>query len=424
MITAAIVLMLGLAGQIASFIQDAILLDSQKVNLRQKFETWWKVVAKYDKVKLALTLAEKSSQFLDFLFGPCHFSKRLFKKCALFSTSLLVATFAILSFFSHDFLGFAPWKAYTGSIDSVVKITAGFMQPVNYTPITIVDLAPIASKINVTTNQMLLKQGTNMVLLTLITNGIYIYHKIEPIGHGDFYYGYSRYFNRLEPHYFATNTFGVLYTNTDAYQDMVGEIKSVQKMVKRFNSTSYAFLYTVAFYFVLFITNTFLFILSLAFCRTILREIANSGRVITMLSLVFTNLTFIFVCSSLLILFLTFIAIPFFWVLVPALYAVSQESFFAFIGMMFSSAVALFILLGNSSKTIVFISLLPSIYAVGVAIMSLVFVKWRNAFHFIVKHLFIRCAERGPIFIFIASVTILTAIVSAAVQFIHFLGWL
>jgi hypothetical protein len=135
MITAAIVLMLGLAGQVASFIQDAILLDSQKADLRHKFETWWKVVAQYDQVKLALALAEKSSQLLDFLFGPCHFSKKLFKKCTLFSTSLLVATFAILSFFSHGCLGFAPWKAYTESIDSVVKITDGFLQPVNYTPI-------------------------------------------------------------------------------------------------------------------------------------------------------------------------------------------------------------------------------------------------------------------------------------------------
>jgi hypothetical protein len=68
--------------------------------------------------------------------------------------------------------------------------------------------------------------------------------------------------------------------------------------------------------------------------------------------------------------------------------------------------------------------LLPSLFALFVGAFSLAAIKWRNAFHYVVKNLLIRCIEKNPITVLAGTIAFVVASVGAATTFIHFLGFL
>ena len=65
---------------------------------------------------------------------------------------------------------------------------------------------------------------------------------------------------------------------------------------------------------------------------------------------------------------------------------------------------------GGSAKLVVLIAFLPSAFAGIVGLFTLLAIKWRNAFHFIVSFILIRCVEKSPILFLVAMVTFISGV--------------
>jgi len=419
-------LLLGLLALIGVFCDNVIFLNAQKKLLNQKFEKWWNIVKNYSKVKLALVLATKTNEILDSTFGSRHLSKKLIVKCSIISTGLLLITISVLGLTNHQAIGTAPWKSYSESINDILNITDELSSQSNYTHFTVVNLTQIANQVNTSSNMAFVDIRGNTVLVTFHTNKTYNIEKVDLLGHGNLFIDYNRLWHLPDDNTTTqtTNSSGKIIESTNSLESLVNGIKTLHNSIKKYNNKSCLITYSIGFYVTLFAINIFLFIVSLAFCRTILREVAKSGRVITTFSLVFTNFVFVFGGSAVLLLFLTFLAIPLFWILIPYLYHIAEDSFFTVILFLISSAFALLVTIGGSTKLVIFIALLPSLFAFAVGLFSLLAIKWRNGFHFIVKHLFIRLIEKSPFAVLTGIIIFVTGLIQCAAKFIHFLGFL
>jgi hypothetical protein len=416
---------LGLLVLIGVFCDNVIFLNAQKKLLNQIFEKWWNTVKNYSKVKLALVLATKINEILDSTFGPSHLSNKLVVRCSIISTGLLLITISVLGLTNHQPFGTTPWKSYSESINYLLNTTESLASSSNYTHFRVLNLTQTAQQVNTSSNMVFVNANSNTMLVTLTTNGTYNVEKIDLIGHGSFSVYYDRLWHGDErSNNQTTNSSGKVVESTNTLESLVNDIKTFHNSIGKYNTKSCLITYSIGFYIVLFTTNIFLFIVSLAFCRTILREVAKSGRVITTFSLVFTNFVFVFSGSAILLLFLTILAIPLFWILIPYLYHISADSIFTVVVFLASAAFALLVTIGGSTKLVIFIALLPSLFAFIVGVFSLLAIKWRNGFHFIVKHLFIRLIEKSPFVVLTGIIVFVTGLIQCAAKFIHFLGFL
>jgi hypothetical protein len=417
-------LFLGFTILILGFCDNVIFLDAQKKVLNHKFDSWWKTVENYDKLKFALVFAQKVNEILDLTFGTSHYSKKLVVRCFKISAGMLLITLSVLGLTSRQPFGATPWKAYSDSINFILNTTDDLASPSNYTTFKVVNVIQIASQINTSTNLILFNIKSNYLVFTMTTNGIYDIERFEHVGNGNLAIQYHRLFGFNSNTNKTTNSLGKVTISTTTLEDLVNDIKKLHNLTAKYNSKVYMVTYSIGFYIVLFTVNTFLFILSLAFCRTILREVEKSGRIITTFSLVFTNLVFVFGCSCVLLLFLTILAIPLFWLLIPVMYQVSADSLSTVVVYLASATFALLVTVGGSTKLVLFISLLPSMFAAFVGLFSLFAIKWRNGFYFIVKQLFIRLSQKNPFAVLIGIIVLVSGLIDCAAKFIHFLGFL
>jgi hypothetical protein len=243
------------------------------------------------------------------------------------------------------------------------------------------------------------------------------------LGHGHLVVDYGRIFYAGSTNQ-TTNGVGKIETAKDLMDKMVGEINQVHNYAGKLNRKSYVVIYSIAYFIVLFAANTILFVLSLAFCRTMLREVESSGKKITTLSLAFTNLVFVVGCSCFLLFFITLAAIPVFWMIIPILYQISAESISTVVVGLIVGCFALLVIIGNSTKIVLFIALLPSVFALFVILFSILAMKWRNAFHFIIVNLFIRCSQKSPFIVLGSIILFVSAGICFAAKIIHILGFL
>jgi hypothetical protein len=59
-----------------------------------------------------------------------------------------------------------------------------------------------------------------------------------------------------------------------------------------------------------------------------------------------------------------------------------------------------------------------------VSLCSLCAIRWRNEFHFVVKHLLIRCAEKNPFVVLSGIIALIVGLLELATKCVHFLGFL
>jgi hypothetical protein len=304
--------LVGFIGVVATFCNNVIVLDAQKKLLSKEFEDWWNIVKYYSRVKLALALAKKINTVLDSTFGASNWSKKLVFKCFIISSGFLLTTLTLFGIRHNPPFGETPWNAYKDSVNFVLAVSDDLTSPTNYATFTTINITQIAPQINATTNLMLFYVNSNYFLYSLNTNGAYEVTRVYPLGNGHLMVKYDRYFALTNNAHESTNFFGQVTKANNPMEELLNDVKMLRTSVAKYNTSKVIVIYSIVFYVTLFVVNAFMFVVSLAFCRTMLREIANSGRVITTISLVFTNIAFIFGCSCILVLVLAVLGVPLF----------------------------------------------------------------------------------------------------------------
>jgi hypothetical protein len=139
-----VLIILTVAGLTIPFLDSVLLRDVHKKILQKKFETWWKSVEHYDKLKLALICAGNVNKFLDYIFGQDLFSKKVLLRCSIISSSILVITLSAIGLINREPFGVTPWKNYKKSINVTVSTindlfsesNVNYFRQVNLTSVT------------------------------------------------------------------------------------------------------------------------------------------------------------------------------------------------------------------------------------------------------------------------------------------------
>jgi hypothetical protein len=198
------------------------------------------------------------------------------------------------------------------------------------------------------------------------------------IGAGNLGAHYDRVFGLGTTNPPETNSFGNIVTNTNPRDDMVRDMKHIHKIAEDHNTFHHKAFYSMLYYASLVIANFLLFVISLAFGRTVLKEIAASGRLITTASLVFANAIFLLVAGGVFLLILTILAIPLFWVAIPALYYLANDSIQSFVLFMLSGTITLFFAVGKSALTVLAVAMLPSLTALLIGFIAYCLVRFQT----------------------------------------------
>jgi hypothetical protein len=440
-------LFLGLVSATLGFAKDALFRDAQNKMLSLKFENWWKIVERYDKRKLALVFVRKVNGILDATFGAKHFSKRLILKSSLISSGFLLMTLSVSALKHQTVFGVAPWTTYHDAVKFILKTTEDLGSERRYTTVLSLDMNSVNPDVEHVTNSkisgmesnyylvshapllrsntLILHVGTNDWLFRVQKSVLYDLEKVVPVGHGNFYIKYGRRFAD-DTNDVPAQANGVADTSnlTNSISDMRTNLMQIHEKVAHYDTSTGTALYSAAFYIGVFGANILMFIVSLAFGRTILREVANSRRMITTGALLFTNLVFVFVSCCIFILILTILAIPLFWLLIPVMFHVSMESIYFTFAFLSSSAVFILMSIGTSTKIILFIALLPSCLALAVGACSWCLMRWRKLFHYLLLNLLIRCAEKTPFGFLGVTIALIGAGIAFLTECIHYLGFL
>jgi hypothetical protein len=420
-------IVLGIAVLIIPFIDSVLLRDVHKKMLQQKFEAWWKAVEHYDKLRLALVCASKANECLDFTFGHKLLSKKIFVRCSIISTCILIITLSWVGLINKEPFGVTPWKNYTESIKVTVKTIDDLFSMSNLAVFRQLNMTNAPSFHNdrkLETNEMLLHINSNYFIATLTTNAIQSIIQISPLGHGHLTVSYSRYCEINDQTNLSTNMLGKVIKSTNPIDDLSKDAETFKQIIVHYDRPLYIITYSVLYFLILFSANAFLFIVSLAFCRVMLREIVLSGRLVSTASLVIINLIAVFSVCCLVLLFFTILAVPIFWLCIPTIFEITGDSLATLIAYLLSTSFTVWMLSGMSAKLVVLIALLPSIFAGIVGLFSMLAMKWKSAFHFILKSILIRCAEKSPVVVILSTITFISGMLVVLAKHLHILGFL
>jgi hypothetical protein len=369
-----ILTLLAFAVLVTNFLDNALLRDAHKKLLQQRFEAWWKIVEHYDKLQLALMCAAKTNECLDFTFGKSLFSKKVFFRSSIISTSILIITLSIIGIENHRSFGVTPWTSYNESMNSTLKIAGELSASNTIATIRQYNLTAFTPGLNPSTNTTIVNVNSNLFLFTITTNGVHAITHIFPLGHGGFTVTYQRYFEVGQTNT-STNDFGNVTSYANPLDEMSKEISAFRLEVSKYDTTFYVTAYSVIYFMALFVANNLLFILSLVICRTMLREVAITGRLISTFSMFFTNIVIVFVLCCFLLLCFTFIAVPILWLFIPTLYLWSEESLSAVVPLLSTAALTTWILSSGYAKLVVLIAFLPNLFAGIVGLFTLLALK-------------------------------------------------
>lgn len=418
-----ILIILAIAGLTIPFLDSVLLREAHKKMLQKKFDAWWRTVEYYDKLQLALACATNVNKYLDYAFGHRLFSKKVLLQCSIISSSILIITMSWIGLINRESFGVTPWNSYRESINITVSNIDDLFSESNidyFRQINLTSLTPFYKN----TNAVIVNINSNYFVFEITTNVTRNITRINPIGHGYVTIDYHR-FSRIDDYANSlTNSIGHVTDSTNPIVELANEAKQFRQDVIKHDTTGDIVTYSIVYFLTLFIVNDLLFILSLAFCRMMLREIALSGRLLSTGSLVFTNAIIIFGLCSLVLFVFTIFAIPLFWFVIPFVYQASGESLYTIVVFCLSAAVTLWFLSGISVKLVALIAFLPSLFAGIVGLFSLLAIKWKGAFHFILKSILIRCAEKSPIAVLLGIITFISGVLVILAKYLHIMSFL
>jgi hypothetical protein len=408
---------------VLNFLDNAILRDAQKKVLQKKFDAWWKTVEHYDKLKLALACASKANYLLDATFGDRLFSKRAMFKCVILSTCILVVTLSLLALFTRQSYAVTPWINYNESIKCALEMSDELSSSNTVSILKQFNISTFTPGLNPATNIGIFNYNSNSYLVSITTNGMRTIAKMFPLKHGGVYVSYNRTFELNKP-IKSTNILGNVISYNDAVDESSSEVKAFHDEIYKYDKPFYVTVYSVGYFVILFSINSILFFLSLVSCRLMMRELAAVGRSVSTFTVIFTNVVIVFILCGVMLLLFTFLATPLLWIFVPTLYIWSMESLYGIFPLFSSAAFANWVLSGSYLKILVFIAYLPSVFTAIVGLFTLMSIKWRNAFHFILSSILIRCVEKGPVVFLVAAVTFLCSALAGMSYVIHLLDFL
>jgi hypothetical protein len=171
----------------------------------------------------------------------------------------------------------------------------------------------------------------------------------------------------------------------------------LQSLAERYGGAHWKAIYCAVFIAALLASNAMAFSLSVAFSRLVLHEIVASGRVFAACSLLALNLFIVTSIATLFLLFLTLIAYPVFWVLLPLAYILSKTSIYWLLAMLFGSGIAVWAFGNPFLQMVSLIAFLPCITAVAVCAFSVIAQTNRKRFHAICCALLLRCTGKKPL---------------------------
>jgi hypothetical protein len=207
-------------------------------------------------------------------------------------------------------------------------------------------------------------------------------------------------------------------TNT-AVKDVIVGLEKIKNTTTKYDTITFAVIYSISFLLILVLLNSLLCFCSLVFSRMILREIIAAGRPFSTIALLVTNFVLVISVSSVFLLLLTVLATPLAWYFLPFIYGLSRQSFQLFLLIIFTGGIASWIFGSASLKLVTIISLLPCVLALGVSVFSGAAMIWRNAFHFCVSAILLRCAEKGPLTVIVGTSVMVASLVAFLGKCIH-----
>ncbi len=422
---------------VLEFVDKVILLPKDREKLQKQFERWWKDVKNYNSLKFAVACAAKTNEFLNRQFGQPLISKRVIFKSFVLSNALLIVVLSWVGFVDKEPFGVTPWKNYADSANIIQSVMDGIIYRANVTifPSAIISNAPpfsettnllvnspinaTATPVHVITNLVVVQIGTNTCVVKFNGTAHINLSEIQPLGNGDIYVGYDRFFDANMRTNVATNVFGNVESTMKPYKEMIGNALLVKKYVTEHDTKNDILAYSIFYFLLLFIINGTTFTLSLIGCRIMLREIVLAARVLSTVALVITNLVSLSFATIFLLLIFTLLTIPLLWILAPTMYYLANESIYTFGAFLVGGAITLWLMSGITSKIIVLIALIPSLIAISVGAISAILIKWRTFFHWVVSAILIRLVKNGPIPVILATITVTTGLAALVAKWLH-----
>jgi hypothetical protein len=315
-----------------------------------------------------------------------------------------------------------PWSSYTTSVSIVTnsidvlfsKATLDYFKQIDMT-----NVSPFYKN----TNAYVLTYNSNYYVLDLKTNAIKRVTQITPFGHGNIYFNYERLFSGTNQ---STDTNSAVKTKTisDVIDDMTKGAMRIREFTIKHSAHDDVVLYSVIYFAGLFLLNTISFILSQGMCRRMLREIVKARTAAAAASLVLTNLTAVCLLSIIAVACFVMLALPIFWFFIPFVHGWFQESIYTALLYCIFGSIDLWLLSSTSAKLIVLIAFVPSLFASAVGLFSLLAIRWKGQFHFIVKAILIRCAEKNPILVLLATFLFIAGVLTVLAKYLHFTAFL
>jgi hypothetical protein len=407
-----------------TFVEKVVIRDHQKEKLRKQFETWWTVVEHKNKTEVALAVASFADSTLTSLFGKkLFFSRKLWLRGFIVSTCLLTVTLSMIGLFSKDPFWVTPWKNYQQSINIITANIDALFSDQSLDHVRQIDLTPTVPFYK-SPNAVIIQIETNLFAGVMVTNVVKVESKIEPLGHGHFEIGYYR-----------ISGSGTNLNNQTNVTDLKGEVEKgwhqlasgandIKHFAQRHSSNTDTAIYTLIYFAVLFSINGFLFVISLWASRLILKEIIGAHRLLATASLILTNLTGMFLLSSVILFLFTVFALPILWLFIPFIYHWSDESVYTSLAFCAVSTMGMWLASGLWGKLIALIAFVPSIFTVIVSLFSWLAIKWKKAFHLIVTGILIRCAEKGPFVVIGGSLILVSGLLTLIAHWLHVTAFL
>ena len=417
---------------IITFLDKVVLRGIHKKQLQEKFSQWHEVVEQYDRLKLALLFAAKTGDFLDFVFGEKLLSRRVWIRCGILSTIILSTALGVVGIAEKQTFGVTPWKNYRESIFALTNIVGTLTDEKTMNSFYQATLYSVPAFFK-NTNAFVLNINSNYFVVQMVTNVIKNVTAIEPLGRGGISIGYVKTAKMDDDSSketnasftFTTNVFGNIVASSNQIFQLVEDGKNFKKQLMSYDRPRNTVLYSIFYFVAVVLLNSFLFTMSLALCRVVIREISMSSiRLLPTASLVTMNWIFVGLMCLFAVLLFTTLALPIFWFLIPFVIRLADHSIYTLTVYSLGASITVWLLTSFTGKVVTLITFIPSVFAGIIGLLSLLVIKYRNGFYYVLVFFLIRCKESSPIVIIGGTIAFISAVVGLIAKYIHITGFL
>ena len=257
---------------ILGFLKVVGLSEPQKMELKQKLETWWLQVSYQQPLDVALAVASLADKSLDLYFGKNLFwSRRVWFRSFIISSGLLLVMLSMTAIGGKESFWVTPWKNYKDSIDIVATNVDALFSTNNLEQFRqgdITNTIPAYKR----SNFIVLHYETNYYLTEISTNTVKDIKHITPFGHGTLYFSYFRFTTSVTNQLASTNSTVTQSDIEKSWRELAKGADSLKQYALKHSSNRNVAVYSLTYFTALFLLNSFLFVTSLAASRLTLEH--------------------------------------------------------------------------------------------------------------------------------------------------------